>query len=112
MTEKMDDRDRGRLDLRALDVGSSASHEDAVIHAVLARIATRSMQPEWHSWMVPAQRGLAAATVVFVLLAGAVVLSRRGPEETDGTTLIESWVAAGQVPTNGELLAAYMGYRR
>ena len=47
------------------------------------------------------------------LLAGAAVFLRREPETgTDVTLLLEAWVTTGQVPTNGELLAAYKGYRR
>ncbi len=111
MTEETDAG--GMLDLRALDAGPIPSREDATVHAVLARITTRSIQPEWHSWMVPAQRGLAAAAAVFILLAGAAVFLRREPETgTDVTLLLEAWVTTGQVPTNGELLAAYKGYRR
>jgi hypothetical protein len=113
MTEETDDGHRERLDLRALDVGPIPLREDATVQGVLARITTRSIQPEWQSWMVPAQRGLAAAAAVFILLAGAMVFLQRGPTTgTDATALIESWVATGQVPTNGELLTAYMGYRR
>jgi hypothetical protein len=113
MTDWKGDSGSERLDLRALDAGASASREDAIIQAALARITTRSVQPQWHVWMATAQRGLAAAALVSILLAGAMVFSRHGTgTRVDGTELIESWVASGQVPTNGELLAAYMGYRR
>ncbi len=115
MTEKIPPRDRqdGRLDLRALDLAPSAARAQEAVQAVLARLTPRADQPEWWGWISRMQRGLAAAAVVFVLLAGAVILSRRKAEPVaDLGALVEAWVASGQVPTNGELLAAYMGYRQ
>ena len=112
MTE-MGNRDRERLDLRALDVAPGGQCEDATIQAVLARITTRSIQPDWGGWIARVQRGLAAAAVVFALLAGTLILLRPKTEASgDLTVLIESWIASGQVPSNGELLAAYKGYRQ
>ena len=113
MTESTGDRDSERLDLRALDIAVSSAREDATMQAVLARITPRSIQPEWWVWMSRAQRGLAAAAVIFVLLAGAAILSGRDTDTGgDVTALIEAWVASGEVPSNGELLTAYKGYRQ
>lgn len=113
MTDGIGDRDAERLDLRELDLVADRSREDAAVQAVLARITARPIQQEWWAWMARAQRGLAAAAVVFVLLAASLVLTGRGSDtQGDLATLIESWVTSGQVPTNGELLTAYQGYRQ
>lgn len=113
MTERRVDRDRARLDLRALDVGDSRARADAVIQTVLGQITARASQPGWMAWMPRAQRGLAAAAAILLFLAGAVVLAEgRADPGADVTALIATWALSSHVPTNGELLTAYQGYRR
>ena len=113
MTETPGKRGQPRLDLRALDLGENHSRADAVMRAVLERITTRASQPEWQEWMARTQRGLAAAAAGLLLLAGALVFAeRRRDTGVELTELIETWVISSHVPTNGELLSAYQGYRQ
>ena len=113
MTERPDDSGGPRLDLRALDIADNRTRADAVMRAVLEQITARRSQPEWLAWMPRAQRSLAAAAAILLLLAGAVVLAEgRGNPGADVADLMATWASSGHVPTNGELLAAYQGYRQ
>ncbi|HSA56286.1 MAG TPA: hypothetical protein VLE53_11325 [Gemmatimonadaceae bacterium] len=113
MTETPGERGGPRLDLRALDVGENGPRTDAVMRAVLERITTRASRPEWAAWMARAQRGLAAVAAVLLLLAGTLVFAqRRRDTGVDLTATIETWALSSHVPTNGELLTTYQGYRR
>lgn len=113
MTENRERRVESRLDLRALDVGEDVAREDAVIQAALRRISTRARDAEWPDWLTRAQRGVAAAAAVLLLLAGAVLLTQSEPHApTDPAELLQHWARSSHIPTNGELLSAYMGYRQ
>lgn len=113
MTETRGERGGPRLDLRALDLDENRPRADAIMRAVLEQIAPGIDQPEWWAWMARAQRGLAAAAAVLLLLAGALVFAERRSETgVDPTELIETWAASSHVPTNAELLSAYLGYRQ
>ncbi len=113
MTENLERRAESRLDLRALDVTDDLAREDAVIQAALRQISTRARDAEWPDWMIRAQRGLAAAAAVLLLVAGAVVLAQSDQSDpADPAELIQQWARSSHIPTNGELLSAYMGYRQ
>jgi hypothetical protein len=113
MTENRERRAESRLDLRALDVADDVTRKDAVIQAALKQISTRARYAEWPDWMIRAQRGLAAAAAVLLLLAGAVVLTQSDQgAPLDPAELIQQWARSSHIPTNGELLSAYMGYRQ
>jgi hypothetical protein len=113
MTENRERRAESRLDLRALDVTDDLAREDAVILAASRRISTRAHDAEWPDWMTRAQRGLAAAAAVLLLMAGAVVLAQSDQSApADPAELIQHWARSSHIPTNGELLSAYMGYRQ
>lgn len=113
MIDHHEKRAESRLDLRALDASGDADREDAVIRAVLTRISEREPRSEWPVWIARAQRGLAAAAAVLLLLAGASFFSAREVSApADAVELIQAWAASSHVPTNGELLAAFEGYRQ
>lgn len=115
MTENRERGAESRLDLQALELTDDPAHEDAVIQAAVRRISTstRARDAEWPVWMTRARRGLAAAAAVLLFLAGAVVLAQSGEgAPTDPAELIQHWARSSHIPTNGELLSAYMGYRQ
>lgn len=112
MTEHLSS-DEGRLDLRALDADPDARRADAVVAAVMARIvARRATQSEDVVRLLRARRDmLAVAAVLAAIAAAAVYASPRGSSDAPGEDVIASWTESRHVPTNGELLAAYHGYR-
>ena len=113
MIDNEERRAESRLDLRALDATEDPDREDAVIRAVLTRIAKRALLTEWPTWMTRAQRVLAVAAAVLLLMAGAALFTgREATVPDDAVELIQRWAASSHVPTNGELLAAYRGYRQ
>ena len=111
MTDPDDLSSGGRIDLSALDVARDARREEAVVQRVMHRIARTSSETD----VIPIaryQRGMAAAAAVLFMLAGAlVVVTDRPPPDDDVADVMMGWVESGHVPTNGELLAAYGGYR-
>jgi hypothetical protein len=97
----------GRVDLRALTDPADPLQADRVVQAALVRAA---LGPR------PARRvahltALLAAAALLLVAAGVLLLApgRQAPEEPAG--LIADWAASSHVPTNGELLAAFGGYR-
>jgi hypothetical protein len=102
----------GRLDLRALDVEHDPARADAVIGAVMSRIATTRQPRDDLAILRRYQRlALAAAAVLAAVATAAVVAVPRRSQEAAPSEVIASWTESQHVPTNGELLAAYQGYR-
>ena len=112
MTDPDDRSSGGRIDLGALDIARDRGREDAVMQKVMKRLARASSETD----VIPIaryQRGMAAAAAVLLMVAGAlVVVTDRPPPDDDVADMMMGWVESGHVPTNGELLAAYRGYRR
>lgn len=103
-----DPRERiGRVDLRALDLERDGTREDAVVARALASLQPR---PADVIPLLSARRHLAFAAAVLGAIALLTVLQSRG-RGADGDALVMTWTTSGHVPTNGELLAAYQGYR-
>lgn len=109
MTEKPE----GRLDLRSLDAAHDAAREDAVAAAVMSRIGgvIPSDVRDLQLFRRYRRRLLAAAAVLAAIATGAIAMSPRRASGSGGVDLIADWLTASHVPTNGELLAAFHGYR-
>jgi hypothetical protein len=101
----------GRVDLRGLDLGQDARREDASVAAVMSRLS-HAPQPVAEAAPVELLRLrrvlLVAAAVLAAIAATTVVRTRRPDASPD---VIAGWTQSSHVPTNGELLAAYHGYR-
>lgn len=111
MTDPDDLSSGGRIDLSALDVARDYRREEAVVQKVMHRIARTSSETDIIS-IARFQRGMAAAAAVLLMLASALVLATdRPPPDDDVADMMMGWVESGHVPTNGELLATYGGYR-
>jgi hypothetical protein len=109
----------GRIDLRAID-SADARQADRVIAAAMSRIATSPEQYPGDTLVALAERFTRPALVAAALLAavaiGTVAYSD-APRERDSSPLasqvatLTSWAESQHVPTNGELLLAFQGYR-
>jgi hypothetical protein len=98
-----------RLDLGILEAGRGEG-DDRVMHAVMLQIARRG---EETATLLRARRVLFAAAAVLAVLAATSVLATRDRPRADAMAgVIAEWLRVGHVPTNGELLAAYHGYRQ
>ena len=105
-----DDHSRdGRLDLRALDAATDSDRTDTIVAAALARISAKPRDDlaELRRY----RRALVAAAAVLLIAATASVLARPVPAVAPVEDPIAGWARSSHVPTNGELLAAYHGYR-
>jgi hypothetical protein len=105
--------DEGRLDLRALDADPDIRRSDAVVAAVMARILARhAEQSEGVVRLLRARRYVLAVAAMLVAIAtAAVYASPQRSSGVPGDDVIASWTESLHVPTNGELLATYHGYR-
>jgi hypothetical protein len=103
----------GRLDLRSLDAAADHRRSDAVIRAVMSSITRGAISLEIVPTLGRLHRGMAAAAVLFALMAAITVLFERGGDRAagDGMELLERWAQSSHVPSNGELLTVYQGYR-
>jgi hypothetical protein len=116
MTERRTDNAR-RLDLRSLDPLPDSKRVDDLVAAVIDRVKNDISKRVQHSRELVvlrrARRYLLAAAVVFALFAIASVVwsSRRMRDVGAGAELVAQWTQAGHIPTNGELLVVYKGYR-
>jgi hypothetical protein len=105
----MTDHDDRRLDLRVLRAEHDPAREEAVIRRVLTRIQStdRSQADAMvrleriHRHMLMAAAGLATMAIVASLWA---------PRRVPANPVID-WAVARHVPTNGELLVTFTGYR-
>jgi hypothetical protein len=109
--------DHDRIDLRGLGLGPDAQREDEVLRAVMARVGDARTQRASVPPIDPPlpalfrlRRVVFAAAAVLAAIATATVVTSggRGAPSND---VIATWTHASHVPTNGELLAAYQGYR-
>jgi hypothetical protein len=108
------DNSPGRIDLRAL--APDAVEEERLVGAVMGRIAGRPQLPperpdavlEIVAGILPS-RWLAAAAAAIILLSAAIVSLRRNPPPSP-EAVIAAWADRQHVPTNGELLHAFLGY--
>jgi hypothetical protein len=97
----------GRVDLRALDLERDQTRENNLVAGVMARLQPR---PPDVIPLLMVRRYLAIGAAVLAAIAALTVLQSRG-RDADGDALLMTWTTSGHVPTNGELLAAYQGYR-
>jgi hypothetical protein len=105
---RSDDR---RVDMRALELARDARAEDAMVAAVMTRLS-RAPQPAGSATPVELlrlRRVLLAAAAVLAAIATTAVFKTRRPDAS--ADVIAGWTQSSHVPTNGELLAAYHGYR-
>jgi hypothetical protein len=108
MTE--DFRERGRIDLRALDERADPARAERVIGAALARASSGGSAGGAVSGR-PGRRvaALFGAAALLLLAAGLLVFAPRRPPES-APSLVAAWTLSSHVPTNAELLAAFGGY--
>lgn len=101
-----DDR---RLDLRILDAGDEPGSTGVLVRAVMDEIRRRPRDDhgrELHRYRI----AVAVAAAVFATIALATMRARPGDSSAAADIIVE-WALDGHVPTNGELLATYQGYR-
>ena len=106
-----------RIDLAVL--APDVEESERVIGAVMARLASRPQYAPGPAplgvleiigrYLAPRWIAAAAALVVFASLAG-IAANRRAASTAH--TAIATWADRQHVPTNGELLLAFQGYRR
>jgi hypothetical protein len=103
---------RGRIDLRAINADGGAA--DRVIARAMQQIRSDPLRAEREP-LVDIDRYvrpvLVAAAVLAALAAGIVTTTRRPTYDTPAIATLASWVETQHVPTNGELLVAFKGYR-
>ena len=92
----------GRIDLRSLDAARDPEREDAAVAAVMSRVR------ELQQLLRYRRRMLAAAAVLAAIATGVIATS---PSRTGSSDPIAEWATSSHVPTNGELLAVFHGYR-
>jgi hypothetical protein len=98
-----------RLDLRSLDAGDDPVRTDAVVRSVMSGIVRRPRGDDVRELRRYRVALLAAAAAFLVTALGAVRVQRDA--QSPDSDAIAEWARDGHVPTNGELLAAYQGYR-
>jgi len=101
----------GRPDLRALDAAADDRRDELVIRAVMARVQSSTRAPDIVRTLRRLHRVMAAAAILLAVLATSVVMNGQRADEIGAAELLESWVQSSHVPTNGELLTVYQGYR-
>lgn len=106
MTEQDDD---ARIDLSAIDP-FEAGLEDRVVSAAMLRVraAPRSAMDDLARLWRP---GLAAAAVFTALAIGTLLTRNNEVANESPEADVMQWVASEHVPSNGELLVAFNGYR-
>jgi hypothetical protein len=112
MPEQLSD-DR-RLDLTALDVNADPLRDEAVIAAVMRRVggsAPPHARAEDITRLLRLRRYLVALAAVLAAIAAMSLFSARRTGDHSAADVIASWAESRHVPTNGELLALYKGYR-
>lgn len=103
----------GRVDLRAL--APEEAERERAVSAVMSRLAGRPQRPPERSDAVLEavaflpSRWVATAAAAIIILSAAVVLLTRDPPPSPEAT-IAAWVDRQHVPTNSELLSAFLGY--
>src|SRR5215211_3399214 len=105
-----------RVDLSAFALDAAAT--ERMIAAVLANLAARprrTVVPPHDvlaivGWHLP--RSWIAAAAIVAVIGSAVIVSRTETRAEPVTSTLALWAAQQHVPTNGELLLAFQGYRR
>jgi len=111
MTERSDTP--GRPDLRAL--APNEAQRERVVGAVMGGLAGRPQRPPERSDAVLEavaflpSRWVATVAAAIIILSAAVVLLTRDPPPSP-EVVITAWADRQHVPTNGELLSAFLGY--
>lgn len=106
-----------RLDLRSLDVVPDDVGVEAIVGAVMQRVQSDVVDRARHAADLNALKRarvyLVAAAAVLAAIAAATVLAsaRSADNPGSGIDLIARWAEASHVPTNGELLVVYQGYK-
>jgi hypothetical protein len=100
--------DDKRLDLRSLDAADDPGQTDALVRSVMAEVARRPRTDDVREL----RRYRAVLLAAALVLAAVALASTRGRNARgQGADVIAEWARDGHVPTNGELLASYQGYR-
>lgn len=104
-----------RLDLSSLGIHPEAERVEAILSNVMDRVRSEaSTVPPWdeiRSLVRARSYLLAAAAVLAIIATASTVIAHRQQATAIDLDLIASWTATSHVPSNGELLAAYRGYR-
>ena len=100
--------DEKRLDLRSLDAADDPRRTDALERSIMAEVQRRPRVDDLRE-LRRYRTALLAAAAVLATIALVSMLER--PRESRAADVIAEWTRDGHVPTNGELLAAYQGYR-
>lgn len=99
----------GRIDLRALDELADPARAERVISAALARV---NLTPRALPWLAGRFRPiLAVAAVLFLVAFGLLRGAPRAEAPVEPSAALAGWVASDHVPSNGEILTAFRGYR-
>lgn len=111
MTEHQDSS--GRVDLRAL--APDQAEQERLVEAIMGRLAGRAQLPPERPEAVleavaflPSRWVATAAAAIFLLSVAVVLLTRNPPPSPE--EVIAAWADRQHVPTNGELLTAFLGY--
>jgi hypothetical protein len=110
VTDSVDLPSEDRIDLSALDASRDDRRADALVQNVMNRITPTASVVDLYGF-AGFQRAMATAAAVLLVVAGALVLATSRPPPNDLADLMAGWMQASHVPSNGELLSAYMGYR-
>ena len=110
----MTDQPERRLDLRSLDAANDPARTDAIVGAVMSRVRDMPRDvilSEAKDLLLfrRYQRLLLAVAAVLAAIATAAIA--RSSRSADSPDVIADWATSSHVPTNGELLAAFHGYR-
>ena len=105
----MTDKPEGRLDLRSLDAAEDPARTDAIVGAVMSRVVVIPSEARNLLLLRRYQRRLLAIAAVLAAIATAAIAT--SSRSADSGDLIIDWATSSHVPTNGELLAAFHGYR-
>ena len=96
----------GRVDLRTLDAAPDMERDEAVMQSVMKRIVATPQRDLELTRLLRLRRAmLAMAAVLAALAVGIAREIPRGVAETTASA-VAGWIAAGHVPSNGELLTA------
>lgn len=105
-----------RIDLRALN-SADVVQADRVIAAAMSRISVSRVQYPRDAVAEMVARFtrpalVAAAILAAVALGTVAVTDGRRESDSPQVAMLANWAEAQHVPTNGELLLAFQGYRR